>query len=435
MGGICGVLRLDGAPVDPACLRAIAAKAPYRAGGYTHDWINGSIGLGVLASPVSTGVCLGDHLAVAAHARLDNREELVHLLAAKGCLPAGAPSDPELILAAFACWGPGCGERLQGAYSLACWNSADSSLVLLRDRLGERALYWCSTPQALYFASEPAQLLAVDSIDPAPNLERALAYLLKQPFDSTWSFFRAIHRLPEAHFLICRDRQVMLQRYWSPHGVAQRAWRRAEAAEALSHSLEQATARRLAKDGEVGVLLSAGLDSGSIAAKASTLLQRQAKQLCAFTWESRARDPLDERKWSSLLVAALPNLTEFPVLADEHYPLSRYPAAYADPNAPDANTYPDLLLATIEIARQQGVQVLMNGMGGDLVIGGVLPELALLRQGRWGVLAQRLRRSGRRSLSMLAGQVRAAAKMDLPSWISPAGNRPESSLSFYGKHG
>jgi asparagine synthase (glutamine-hydrolysing) len=381
MSGICGAVRYDGAPVDPDCLKAIAEKAPYRMDGGVEYWIHGSIGLAYLASPPSSisssGLCSGDRLVLAADARLDNRAELAHLLAATGRLPAGALTDLELIRVAFACWGPNCCERLQGAYSLACWNEADSSLLLLRDRLGERPLYWCSTPQALFFASEPAQLLAVDSIEPAPNLERILAYLLKQPFDPAWSLFRHIQRLPEAHFLLCKDHQTTL-RHWSPRSVTQGAWSRAEAAEALTQSLEQAVARRLSTDGESGVLLSGGLDSSSVAAKASALLERQAKQLFAYTWESRSGDKLDERKWSAALVGARPNIVEYPVLADERYPLSRYPEAYADPNAPDTNTYPDLLLATIEIARQQGVQVLMNGIGGDLVIGGCPARAGLL---------------------------------------------------------
>jgi asparagine synthase (glutamine-hydrolysing) len=273
----------------------------------------------------------------------------------------------------------------------------------------------------LYFASEPFQLLAVDAIDPAPNLERALAYLIKRPFDPAWSFFRALQRLPEAHFLVCQGRQVTHQRYWSPQEVAQGALRRAEAAEALSQSLEQAVARRLAQDGEAGVSLSGGLDSSSIAAKASALLERQAKQFFAFTWESRSGDMLDERKWSAALIAARPNIVERPVLADARYPLSRYPEAYADPNSPDTNTYPDLFLTTIEIARQLGVQVLLNGIGGDPVIGGILPELALLRQGRWRALSRRLRESGWRGLRMLARQARAASQNELPAWISSEG--------------
>jgi len=79
MSGICGVVRYDGAPVDPACLKAIAEKTPYRMDGGVEYWIHGSIGLAYLASPLSatssSGLCLGDRLAVAADARLDNRTD------------------------------------------------------------------------------------------------------------------------------------------------------------------------------------------------------------------------------------------------------------------------------------------------------------------------------------------------------------------------
>jgi asparagine synthase (glutamine-hydrolysing) len=433
MSGICGVVRYDGAAVDPDCLKAIAERAPYRAAGGIETWLHGPVGLAYLAcllpSPKSAGLGQSDRLAFVADARLDNRSELARLLAAKDYLHADDPSDAELLLAAFACWGPGCCERLQGAFSIAFWDRADSRLILARDRLGERPLYWASTSEALYFASEPVQLLAVDAIDPAPNLERALAYLIKGPFDPAWSFFRFIQRLPEAHFVVCQDRRASMQRYWTPQGAAQDV-RRAEADEALSQYLEQAVERRLARDGEAGVLLSGGLDSSSVATKASMLLERQAKQLFAFTWESRSGDKLDERKWSAALIGARPNMVERPVPADALYPLSRYPEAYADLNAPDTNAYPDLLLTTIENAREQGVQVLMNGMGGDPVIGGTLPELALLRQGRWGALARRLRRSGPRGLRMLARQTRAAAKTILPAWISSEGRRLAHQAGF-----
>ena len=205
-----------------------------------------------------SGLCAGDRLVVVADARLDNRAEMTHLLAAKGCQPAGAPTDLELILAAFACWGPACSERLQGAYSLACWNEADASLVLLRDRLGERPLYWCSTATSLFFASEPAQLLSVHSIDPAPNLERILAYLLKQPFDPTWSFFRS-HPAPAggAFSRLQGSPERLCSVIGQPQSVAQQAWRRLEAAEALSQSLEQAVARRLSNGWRDAVFCSA----------------------------------------------------------------------------------------------------------------------------------------------------------------------------------
>jgi asparagine synthase (glutamine-hydrolysing) len=427
VSGICGAVRYDGKPVTLEFLKAIAEKAPYRAGNGFDAWIHGAVGLGYLSSqassPKSAGLSLGQRWVVVADARLDNRADLLRLLEAKDCLRSESPSDVDLVQAAFVCWGVGCCERLQGAYSIACWDRAKSCLILVRDRLGERPVYWASTVFGLFFASEPAQLLAEGMLDPAPNLERALAYLTKQPFDPTWSFFRAIQRLPEGHFLLAQDGRVTLQRYWSLDASAVQGLGQAEAADRLSHCLEQAVARRLAGHGQAGVLLSGGLDSSSIAAKASALLELRAEQLHAFTWESHSGDKLDERQWSATLIGARPNIVEHPVPADPYYPLSRYPEAYADPNAPDTNTYPDLLLTTIQVAQKQGVDLIMNGIGGDPALGGILPELALLRQKRWGMLAQRLRRSGLRSFRVLAGQLRAAFKTDLPAWLSSQGRR------------
>ena len=99
-------------------------------------------------------------------------------------------------------------------------------------------------------------------------------------------------------------------------------------------------------------------------------------------------------------------MVEHAVEADALWPLSRDPEAYADPSDPETNAFPDLLLATLEAARQEGVSVLMNGIGGDPVAGWLALELALLLRGRFDALWRRWRKVGPRHAGLLRGSAR-----------------------------
>jgi asparagine synthetase B (glutamine-hydrolysing) len=177
----------------------------------------------------------------------------------------------------------------------------------------------------------------------------------------------------------------------------------------------------LARQGETGVLLSGGLDSASIATQAAATLERQSRRLWAFTWTSPRGDGIDETPLSRTFIRSRPNVVEHPVEADTLWPLSRYPEAYADPSSPETNAYPDLLLVTLEAARQQGVTVLMNGIGGDPVAGWLAPDLALLLRGRLGSLWQRWSLTGLRHAGLVRELWSLARRPYWPDWLTPEG--------------
>jgi asparagine synthetase B (glutamine-hydrolysing) len=259
----------------------------------------------------------------------------------------------------------------------------------------------------MLFASEPAPLLVSGLAPRDLHPEAILAHVLFARPEPAWSYFRGIHRLPEAHYLLASAAQTTVNRYWGFDEIPVRRLARPAAARELKRRLGVAVARRGA--GETGVLLSGGLDSSSVAAEATTLLGARGSQLHAYTWASAAGDGIDERHLSSGLIRRYPNIVERPIPADDLWPLSRYPAAYADPNAPVANTYPDLLLATIEAAREDGVAVLMNGIGGDTVVGMLAPASQWRRRDWLRLFRQGLMRGGSRRA--------------LPVWLSAHGRR------------
>lgn len=399
------------------------------------EWINGNVAGVALTGRLHMGKGPpaqgesgnGDVLCLTDAPRLDNRAALVAQLAGRIDEPVDAFDNRELLCAAYRYWGDRLCDHLEGAYALAIWDARRRQLMLLRDRLGDRALYWAQVGNAILFASEPVQILASDLVSGEYNLPRLLGYLLGAAPQPTWSFFQAVQRLPEGHRLLAGPAGVRVERYWSWESESPGGVSADEAGEQLHAALHLAVARRLSQTGHNGIILSGGLDSSSVAGVAATQLQHDRRSLHAFTWASAAGDSIDERPLSSLLIRSRPNIVEHSIQADDCWLLSRYPEAYADSNTPETNAYPDLFLATLERARHEQVSVLMSGIGGDPVVGWLVPELALLRQGDWGALWRRWRASGIRRSQFV--QRLAGSKRPLPRWLTPYGRKM---ASYYG---
>ena len=427
MSAICGIVNFDGAPVEAADLERMAHAAAAGAPVTTALAGDGTTGF---AGSGSAGVAAGRGrpCLLAASARIDNREDLRE----EPTLDIDQPVDTAWLVSAYERWGEGWYRHLRGAFAAAAWEKEPRTLTLLRDPAGERGLYWSRTPRGLLFASEPAQILASGQVSREVNELALLAYLLGAPPDPAWSFFTQVHRAPEGCQVRLTAERIEVDRYW--HWTATEAWPRQspDAASELAHRLQAAVERRLARQGETGVLLSGGLDSSTIAALAAGTLEGRSRSLRAFTWTSQRGDGIDETRLSRALIRSRPNVVERPLEADALWPLSRYPEAYADCNSPETNTYPDLLWSTLEAAREQGVTVLMNGLGGDAVVGWLAPELSLLLSGRLSGLARRWRASG--SAPWRAGLFREARSLAtrrrLPEWLTPRAREMARAAGF-----
>src|SRR5215208_660198 len=116
MSGICGVVNLDGSPVEPEALRKMAEAASYRGPDGIRYWRKGAAGLANLALNITPEslheqqplVDQRGELVLTADARVDNRDELIRTLMSKGCLHHKTATDAEVILAAYQCWGEEC---------------------------------------------------------------------------------------------------------------------------------------------------------------------------------------------------------------------------------------------------------------------------------------------------------------------------------------
>jgi len=176
-------------------------------------------------------------------------------------------SDTEVLPHLYEEYGDGMVRELNGMFSFALWDSRKRRLLIARDRFGEKPLYWGVFDNTLLFASEPKVLLAHPAVKPELNLNALRQYLSFDYVPAPLSIYDGINKLPAAHKLTLEDGQVCVERYWQlSYKTAEPVPSENEAAEHLRELMADAVRMRLVSDVPLGVLLSGGVDSSSVAA-------------------------------------------------------------------------------------------------------------------------------------------------------------------------
>ena len=283
MSAIAGEWRRDGAPgAAGSCGHILRAQAAY--GPHACDQWNGDeVALGRRLfrltpedhfdrQPLvgSTGVVL------VADLRLDNRPDLLSSL---GVDPASAVDMPDsaLLAAAWDAWGESCVDRLVGPYAFAIWDPDTRRLILARDPIGERPLYYQVSGEAFAFASMPAGLIAVSAEPPAPDVDRLRAFLAITSDEGPASFHREIRRVEPGSLVTVTVGGVGSRSFWPRDGCLAVATNSADLVAALRAHLDQAVEAQLRGAGNtVGTHLSSGWDSAAVAATAARLMAPRA---------------------------------------------------------------------------------------------------------------------------------------------------------------
>jgi asparagine synthase (glutamine-hydrolysing) len=160
-------------------------------------------------------------------------------------------------------------QHLNGMFAFALWDSKRRRLLLARDRFGEKPLYWGVFDHTLLFASEPKVLLAHPAVKSSLNLQALRQYLSFDYVPAPLTIYQGINKLPAAHTLTLEDGKIETRSYWSlSHKTKQPVPTESEAAEHLRELLADSVRMRLVSDVPLGVLLSGGVDSSTVAALA-----------------------------------------------------------------------------------------------------------------------------------------------------------------------
>ncbi len=267
-------------------------------------------------------------------------------------------TDTEVIVHLYEELGARCLSRLRGMFALAIWDARDRSLLLARDRIGKKPLYYSVDGRRLAFASECKALLA-GGITREPDLDSIDQYLTYGYIPGARSGYRAIRKLPPAHYLVYRDGKVALTRYWRLSFLPKIRLDEREAADELMRRLREAVKLRMVADVPLGAFLSGGLDSSAVVAMMSEL---GAPPVKTFSIGFHQPD-YDETRWARMVAERFGTEHREFIVEPEHGAqlLStlawHYDEPYADSSA----------IATYYLSRmtREHVTVVLNGDGGD----------------------------------------------------------------------
>jgi asparagine synthase (glutamine-hydrolysing) len=387
---------------------------------------------------LSGGTLFETDVTIVADARLDNRAALARELGL-----ATDAADGAVIAAAYRRWGLDAPAHCDGPFAFALWDAAARRLLCARDLMGVRPLCYRMARGTLEVAQSPATLA-----DPAaPLSDEAVAdFLYGRVLDAEGTWFAEVKRLPAGHSLVFESGSLRIHRHSRITPAPREPGR--TAAEALRALLDSAVAQ--AVDGEdeasVGVLLSGGLDSSSLAC----LLRDQRRRaggppLPALSMMFREPARSNERRFAEAVLAT-GSFEPLVLELDGYAPFAGYEAQLAATGGPALAPNLACMRQIVAAAADHGVTVLLDGHGGDEVVShgyGLLDELAgrgawfsLWREARgaadnygrsrW-VLARRIAaRQQRRDARVLA---RLLAPFDREAVIPPAGRPPTHLLS------
>lgn len=207
-------------------------------------------------------------IAVILNGEIYNYRELRSTLEKRGHTFRSA-SDTEVLPHLYEEHGDAMVRELNGMFAFALWDSKRRRVLIARDRFGEKPLYWGVFDNTLLFASEPKVLLAHPAVRPSLNLNALRQYLSFDYVPAPLSIYEGINKLPAAHKLTLENGRVNVERYWRlSYKTAEPVPSENEAAEQLRELMADAVRMRLVSDVPLGVLLSGGVDSSTVAALA-----------------------------------------------------------------------------------------------------------------------------------------------------------------------
>ena len=401
MCGITGKLHFNPThPVDEGLIHRMNTLLTHRGPDSDGVWTDGSIGLGqrrlaiVDLSPTGDQpMCNEDGtIWITFNGEIYNHPEWLPKLEARGHRYRGR-SDTETILHLYEEYGRDCVKHLRGMFAFALWDSKRRSLLLARDRFGQKPLLYAKTSAGLTFASELKAILQDESVSDEIDYTALHHYLTYGYVPTPQTIFRHIRKLPPASTLLwqaCPERstrngKLSIERYWTLSYTPKLDISEEEAAEEVLALLREATRIRLMSDVSLGAFLSGGVDSSAIVALMAEAMSEPVKTFTiGFDDQSFNETPFARQVAEQYST----NHHEFTVTPDVFAVLPELVWAYGEPYA-DSSALPSYYVAKMT---RQHVTVALNGDGGDEAFAGYERYVANQLSGHYQRLPSWLRK-------------------------------------------
>jgi asparagine synthase (glutamine-hydrolysing) len=284
-------------------------------------------------------------------------------------------SDTETIVHAYEQWGDDCVQRFRGMFAFAVWDVPRRRLLLARDRLGIKPLYWCLNRNRLVFASEIKAILESRLVEARPNTEAIPELLATRYLSGDETMFRGIVKLMPGHVLVFERGAARTRQYWDvPSAGAEPAVADAPTGETPTRSaspvprfrelLEESVRLRLMSDVPLGMFLSGGIDSSAIAAIMARMIDRPL-QTFSVAFRERAFSELEYARQVARAIRA--DAHEILIGAEDFF--DALPRLVWHEDEPIAHTSSVPLYFVSTLARRH-VTVVLTGEGSDELLAG-----------------------------------------------------------------
>lgn len=383
MPGFCGVFsfRHGSHPLRADINRMLSAFCP--AEDIPGTCVDGALALGAFTRPplpeparLSQPLVTED-LIIAGHFRLDDRPGLLQALG----LPASTlhADDSLLFVEAWRKWGAACADHVLGDWVCAVWDRRQCRLWIGKDVSGNTGLYFWKNDSKLVFATNLNMLLAYPDVPKRPNADMIARQLvtLHDTSRKTATVYDGIEILPGGHDLSCDQQGPRLRAWWHPEQLDEFRMTENECLEEFRTLYQRAVLDRLpAHEGRTGLMLSAGLDSGSVAAWAAPALAARNQRLTAYASvpayapDGASRQRLGNEGHLAAKTAEHIGHIDLLTLPSRHEgilrSMERSLARHGRPLHAAVNQYwiDDILTE----ARAAGIQVMLTGQGGNSTV-------------------------------------------------------------------
>jgi asparagine synthase (glutamine-hydrolysing) len=430
MSGIFGIFNIDGSPVSPHLLRRMAEFMAFRGPDKQETWVDGSVGLGQAMLRVTDEslrerqpFSLDNQVWIVADARVDGRDDLISRLEAESRDDLKNATDVELILQAYHAWGADCVRRLIGDFAFAIWDKRKRIMFCARDHFGIKPFYYARAGNCLIISNTLNCIRLHPAVSDRLNDQAVGDFLILGSNENPeTTFFAGIQRLPAAHTLIWSNGDLRTRRYWTmPIEDEIRYRREGDYVERFVELLDEAVSDRLRAD-RVGIFMSGGMDSTTIAATTKKLLLRKNApfDLRAYTLVYDHLIPDEERRYSGLVAEYLGIPINY-IVADDYQLYERFDEP--ESRKPEPSNSPRTAMLVDQYRKvAPHTRVTLTGQGGDVVLRGSFSYLInLFKSLRFSRAAIEIGRHAltHRSLPQIGFRTRVMRWLKMSSWKPP----------------
>ena len=372
---MCGIVGFTGPP-DQALLYRMTGTLEHRGPDSAGFWEGDGASLGMRRLAI-IDVATGEQpvfnedrsIAVVFNGEIYNYVELRAELLSAGHQFSTDHSDTEVIVHLYEEYGLDFLHYLNGMFAIALWDQRRRELLLARDRLGIKPLYFARLRDGVAFGSEPKALLEHPGVSREPNLIALHHYLSLKNVPAPLSAFRGIEQLRSGELAVCRDREVIRRHWWRPSFDRTADVDEIEAAGEIRRLLEDSVRLQMRSDVPFGAYLSGGLDSSSVV---SLLARQGAGKIKTFTlvYEDDFRNKESDRRFARMVADRCgtehhEHLVKFHDLPEQ---LDQVVRAFDEPFSGVISTF------FITQSISQHVKVALSGDGADELFASYLPH-------------------------------------------------------------